>query len=504
MGNWGPLIDGFAVALSPQNLVLVLVGSVLGTIVGVLPGLGPTAGISILLVVTSTLDPIPAIIMLAAIFYGASYGGSTTSILMNIPGEVSSVVTCIDGHQMARQGRAAQALAIAAISSFVAGTVGVIALTFFAPALADIALSMGPPEIFGLIIFSFTMVASMAGASLLKGVTSAAFGMMICLVGMDPTSGVPRFTFDSITLLGGFDLIAVLMGLFAIKEVFKTVGEEKLSISDVALPPWYRMISFREIVQCIPAIFRSSALGFPLGCLPGISPGLVTFLAYDFEKKVSRNSEHFGKGAIEGVASPEGANNACASGGFVPLLALGIPPHASLAVLMGGLMVYGLQPGPLIFQKQPEFVWAVIASMYIGNVALLVLNLPLVGLWAKIAKVPYYYIGPVILLVCFIGVYTVRHSYFDVWVCLAFGIIGFLLEKADIPVLPLVLALVLTPMLEDAMRQSMAMGAGSLAVLCDRPIALTFIGLALVALALSLYVRFRFHRALQASHVESA
>jgi len=491
MGNWAPLLDGFIIALSPQNLLLLLAGSVLGTIVGVLPGLGPTAGISILLVITGTLPPIPAIIMLAAIFYGASYGGSTASILMNIPGEVSSVVTCIDGHQMTRQGRAAEALAIAAISSFVAGTVGLVGLTFFAPLLADMALQMGPPEIFGLIILSFTMVAGMAGASLLKGITSATIGMMLCLVGMDPSSGVERFGFGTVTLMGGFDLIAVLMGLFAVKEVLKTVGEAKITISEVALPPWYRMISLREVIRCMPAIFRSSALGFPLGCLPGVSPGLVTFLSYDLEKKVSRNAENFGKGAIEGVAAPEGANNACASGGFVPLLALGIPPHASLAVLMGGLMVYGLQPGPLIFQKQPDFVWAVIASMYLGNVALLILNLPLVGIWAKIARVPYYYIAPVILLVCFVGTYTIRHSYFDVWMCLAFGIIGLLLEKAEIPVLPLVLALVLTPMLEDTMRQSMAMGAGSLEILFGRPIAMTFLVLAVVVLAGALYARLR-------------
>jgi len=485
------LLRGFSNALSLENLFFALVGSILGTLVGVLPGIGPTAGIAMLLPLTTLLPPIPAIIMLAAIYYGAMYGGSTTSILMNIPGEISSVITCVDGHEMAKQGRAAQALAIAAISSFIAGTLGLMGLTFFSPPLADLALRMGPPEIFGLVVFAFSMVASMSGKSLLKGVTSAALGMLICLVGLDPQLGADRLTFGSVTLMGGLDFIAIIMGLFAMKEVFQNVGARVGLISTARLGSWWRMIKWSEIKQSLGAIIRSTITGFFLGCLPGCTPGIVTFMAYDLEKKFSKNRANFGKGAIEGVAAPEGANNACTSGGFVPLLTLGIPPSTSLAVLLSGLMIYGLQPGPLLFEKQPVFVWTVIASMYIGNVMLLILNLPLVGIWARMVRVPYHFIAPLILLFCFIGTYSVRNSFFDAGTCLVFGFIGLFMDKLKIPSLPLVLALILAPMMEDSLRQSISMGGGSLAILWSRPIALALMGAGFLTMVIILFGRYR-------------
>jgi len=489
------LFQGFQNALTPENLIFALIGSILGTLVGVLPGIGPTAGIAMLLPVTTLLPPIPAIIMLAAIYYGAMYGGSTTSILMNIPGEIASVMTCVDGYEMAKQGRAAAALAISAIASFVAGTIGLVGLTLFSPPLAAMALKMGPPEILGLVVFAFSIVASMSGKSLLKGITSAALGMLICLVGLDPQLGVSRLTFGSIALLGGFDFIAIVMGLFAIKEIFQNITAKAITISKANLGPWHKMINWIEVKRSLGAMIRSTFSGFFLGCLPGCSPGVVTFIAYDLEKKFSKNRQNFGKGAIEGVAAPEGANNACTSGNFVPLLTLGIPPSTALAVLLSGLMIYGLQPGPLLFEKQPVFVWTVIASMYIGNIILLVLNLPLVGIWAKIMRVPYYIIAPLILLFCFLGTYSVRNSFFDVGTCLAFGFIGFILERLKIPVLPLVLALILTPMMESALRQSISMGGGSLAVLWDRPIALVLMIAGFLVMAFTIYARSRWKKA---------
>jgi putative tricarboxylic transport membrane protein len=485
------LFQGFSNALSLQNLFFALLGSILGTMVGVLPGLGPTAGIAILLPVTNWLPPIPAIIMLGAIFYGAMYGGSTTSILINVPGEVSSVVTCMDGYQMAKQGRAAPALAISAIASWIAGTLGLIGLTFFSPPLAGMALRMGPPEIFGLIIFSLSMVVSMSGKSLLKGIASGTVGILIGMVGMDPTLGRTRFCFGSAALMGGIDLIAAVMGLFAMNEVFKNIGEKIGTIYSGRLPPWYRMITWSEIKQSLGAIVRSTGVGFFLGCLPGMTPGVVTFMAYDLEKKVSKNRRNFGKGAIEGVAAPEGANNACSTGNFVPMLTLGIPPSTSIAVLLGGLMIYGLQPGPLLFEKEPVFVWTVISSMYIGNVMLLILNLPLVGIWARLVRVPYKYIASVILLFCFIGTYTVRNSFFDVATCLVFGFVGSIMDRVKISPLPLILGLILGDILENSLRQTLAMAGGSLGILWSRPIALVLIGAGLLSTIIVLYARSR-------------
>jgi putative tricarboxylic transport membrane protein len=481
------LAAGFQNAFSMQNLLFALLGCILGTLVGVLPGIGPTAGIAILLPVTNFLPPTPAIIMLAAIYYGAMYGGSTTSILMNVPGEISSIPTMIDGYQMAKQGRAGAALAISAISSFIAGTLGLVGLVFFAPPLAEVGLMMGPPETFGLMVLAFSMVVSLSGKSVIKGLVSGVLGMIISMVGLDPYLGTSRLTLGSISLIRGIDFIAVIMGLFAVTEVFSSIGQQVMAIYNV--PSRSVMVTWTEFKQCIGTIIRSTFVGFFLGCLPGCSPGIVTFFSYDLEKKVSKNRAQFGKGAIEGVAAPEGANNATTSGGFVPLFTLGIPPSTSLAVLLSGLIMYGLQPGPMLFEKQPLFVWTVIASMFIGNVILLILNLPLVGLWAKLVKVPYHIMAPLILVCCFIGTFSVRNSMFDVWTCLLFGFIGLLMQAVKIPMIPLVLGLILTPMMENAFRQTLAMGGGSPGILLTRPIALVLMGAGFLIVVLLLSIR---------------
>ncbi|MBI4247583.1 MAG: tripartite tricarboxylate transporter permease [Candidatus Rokubacteria bacterium] len=489
MDTLGFLLQGFAQALTPTNLLFALLGSVLGTLVGVLPGIGPTSGIAILLPLTAFLPPVPAIIMLAAIYYGAMYGGSTTAILVNIPGEVASVVTTLDGYQMARQGRAGPALAIAAISSFVAGTLGLVGLTFFAPPLADVALTIGPPEYFGLVVLAFSVVVSLSGASLVKGLSAATLGALFALVGLDPMSGVRRFAYASATLLSGVDFIAVIIGLFAITEVLVGVEASVTAISTAALgklmPRW------SELRSCGGTMLRATGVGFFLGLLPGCTPGAISFISYDLEKRVSRTPERFGQGAIEGVAAPEGANNATTSGGFVPLFALGIPATPALAVLLSGLMIYGLQPGPLLFEKQPQFVWTVIASMYVGNVMLLILNLPLVGLWARLVRVPYAVMAPLILLFSVLGAFSVRNSFGDVGMALAFGALGYLMVKFGYPTAPLVLALILTPMLESALRQSLSMAHGSPVIFVQRPLAVILVGAGLALIVWSLLDRRR-------------
>lgn len=489
METLGLLAEGLRLALTPEHVLFALIGSVLGTLVGVLPGIGPTSGIAILLPLTAFLPPTPAIIMLAAIYYGAMYGGSTSAILVNIPGEVASVVTALDGHALARQGRAGPALAVAAIASFVAGTLGLVGLTFFAPPLADLALAVGPPEYVGLVALALSVVVSLSGRSLVRGLSAAAVGALIALVGLDPMSGVRRFTLGTSTLLAGVDFISVVIGLFAIAEVLLGVEAARGAI---ATTPLGRLLpSWGELRRCAGAMLRATGVGFVLGLLPGCTPGAISFLSYDLERRVSRTPERFGQGALEGVAAPEGANNATTSAGFVPLLALGIPPTPALAVLLSGLMIYGLQPGPLLFEKQPQFVWTVIASMYVGNVMLLVLNLPLVGLWARLCRVPYGVLAPAILLSSVVGAFSVRNSLADVGTALAFGAVGWLMAKRGYPTPPLVLGLILTPMLENALRQSLGMAAGSPRVFLTRPLALTLIGAGLALIVASLLARRR-------------
>ena len=479
----GHLASGFAAALTPGNLLMAFVGSLLGTLVGVLPGLGPTAAIAILFPLTSVLGPVPAIIMLSSIYYGAMYGGSTTAILLNIPGEVASVPTCLDGYPMAQQGRGGVALGIAAIGSFFAGTFGVVILTFFAPLLADQALRFGPPEYFGLMVLAFTVVVSLSGISLARGLAMAMLGYLLSLIGLGMATGEARFTFGFEPLMSGVDLIPLVVGLFAISEVFLGLEEARVTIATRitnVFPRW------ADLKQSMPAILRGTGIGFFLGLLPGCAPGVTVFLAYDAEKKLAREPERFGKGAIEGVAAPEAANNATSSAGFIPLLALGIPASAPLAILLGGLMVYGLQPGPLLFQKNAEFVWTIIASLYVGNAILLILNLPLVGMWVWLTRVPFGILGPAILLLSFVGAYSVRNSMFDVAVSLVFGFLGYVLRKCRWPLAPMLLAYILGPLLENNLIQSLSMSGGSPLIFVQRGLSLALIVAALLLLFISL------------------
>ena len=474
------LIQGFATALTWQNLFWAFVGCFIGTLVGVLPGIGPVSGIAILLPLTTVLPATSAIIMMAAIYYGAMYGGSTTAIVVNIPGEASSVPTAIDGYEMAKQGKAGPALAISAIGSFFAGTISVIALTFFAPMLAEFAVVFGPPEYFALMFMGLSLVISLSGRALLKGIISMALGLTAALIGQDPLTGAARLTFGTSTLNAGVDFISVIVGLFAISEVMINVEQRITAIDTMSISNW--MPTWADIKQCIGTMIRATGVGFFLGLLPGCAPSVTTFVAYDLEKRVSKHPERFGHGAIEGVCAPESANNATSTAGFIPLFSFGLPTAPSMAVMLGGLMMYGLQPGPMLFAQNPQFVWAVIASMYIGNVMLLVLNLPLVGMWAKICKIPFYILGPIIVFCAMIGTYSIRFQSFDVWVMLLFGVIGYFMRKLGYPVAPMVLASVLAQMLETSMGQALLMSQGSPLVFFTRPISAVFMVLAFLSI----------------------
>jgi putative tricarboxylic transport membrane protein len=489
--SWDFLITGFAEALTWSNLLWALVGCLVGTLIGVLPGIGPSAGIAILLPLTTMIPPTSGIIMMAAIYYGAMYGGSTTAIVVNIPGEASSVPTAIDGYEMAKQGRAGAALGISAISSFVAGTLGLVGLTLFAPLLANVALAFGPPEYFALMFMGLSLVISLSGRALLKGLISMSIGLLASLIGQNPLTGAARLTFGWVDLMAGVSFISVIIGLFAISEVMINVEQAAAHIYETRIKGW--LPTWAEIRQCFGAMVRSSGIGFFLGLLPGCAPAVTTFIAYDVEKRVSKHPERFGRGAIEGVAAPEGANNATTSGGFVPLFAFGLPTGPALAVLLGGFMMYGLQPGPMLFQQNPKFVWAVIASMYIGNVILLVLNLPLVGWWARIALIPFPVLGPIIILCSVVGAYSIRFLLFDVWVALLFGGIGYLMRKLGFPVAPMVLATVLAQMLETSLQQSLLISQGSPLIFFNRPIAVFFMALAFLSILRGIWLQIRSH-----------
>ena len=490
--SWDLLLQGFATALTPYNLLFALIGCLIGTLVGVLPGIGPTSGIAILLPLTTVLPPIPAIIMMSAIYYGAMYGGSTTAIVVNIPGEAASVPTALDGYELAKQGRAGPALGIAAIGSFVAGTLSLVGVTFFAPILAGVALAFGPPEYFALMFMALSLVVSLSEKALLKGLAGMALGLLVSLIGMDPFTGTTRLTFGASTLIAGVNFVAVVIGLFAFGEIFVNVEREITHIYETRIKDW--LPTWRDIRETWLSMIRGSAVGFFLGLLPGCGPAVSTFVAYDVEKRFSRHPEKFGKGAMEGVAGPESANNAGSSSQFIPLLAFGIPPGPTLAMLLGALMMYGLQPGPRLWTEQPVLVWSTIASMYIGNVMLLVLNLPLVGFWARIALIPFPILGPLIVVFSLIGAYSVRYLLFDVWVSLLFGVIGYLMRKFGYPLAPVVLAVILSQQLEIALKQSLALSAGSYTIFFNRPIALAFMLLAFGVIARGLWLQYRSRR----------
>ena len=482
------LATGFGVALTPINLLYALVGALLGTLIGVLPGIGPVATIAMLLPTTYALQPVSALIMLAGIYYGAQYGGSTTSILLNMPGETSSAVTCLDGYQMARKGRAGQALGISAFGSFIAGTITIFFLIFLAPTLASFALKFGPPEYVALMVLGLSLMVYLARGSIVNALIMVCFGLILGTIGLDQMTGVPRFVYKSITLMDGIGLVQVVIGLFGVSEVLinveTTFKQEIFETKVKGLLP-----SREDWKRSIGPIGRGTVIGFFLGIIPGMSVVIPTFVSYAFEKKLSKYPEKFGTGMIEGVAGPESANNAASTGCLVPTLSLGIPTGAATALLLGALMIHGLRPGPLLIKESPEVFWGLMASLYVGNVMLLVLNLPLIGLWVKILKIPYHLLFSLILLLCIIGSYITSNNPYDLIIMVLFGLIGYLMKKFDYEAAPLVLALVLGPMLEKAFRRSLMHSEGGLGIFFTRPISASFLVVALLILLSPLFLR---------------
>lgn len=486
------LATGFAVALTPINLLYCFLGSFIGTAIGVLPGLGPPATIALLLPVTYGIPATSAVILLAGIFYGAMYGGSTTSILLNIPGEAASVVTCLDGYQMARQGRAGAALAISAFGSFIAGTLSIVGLMLLAPPLAAFAIKFGPPENFALLVLGLLMVGYLAGSSMTRGLLMACFGLLLGTVGLDPILGTQRFTYGVFKLSEGFEFILVAMGLFGIGEVL--VNVEQAIKAEVFQTTIRGLLPNREEWRRSAAPFaRGSLLGFFVGVLPGGGAVISSFISYALEKKLSKHPERFGKGAIEGVAAPEAANNSAATGSFIPLLTLGIPGNASIAMIFAALMIHGVRPGPLLVAEKPDVFWGLVASMYLGNIMLLLLNLPLIGMWVKLLRVPYPLLAPLILVFVIIGAFSVNNSIFDVGTTIAFGALGYLMRKFDFEPAPLVLAMILGPQLEASLRRSLIYSRGDLGIFFERPVAASLMTLALLML-LSPLLRWALHR----------
>jgi putative tricarboxylic transport membrane protein len=454
-----------------------------GTLVGVLPGLGPQAAIALLLPAAVYLNPVSAIIMLAGVYYGSMYGGSTTSILVNIPGEAASVVTCIDGYQMALQGRAGPALGIAAFGSLIAGTFGVILLTLVGSRIAAFALRFGPPEYFSLMCLALVVLTNLSGTSLAKGLISALAGLFLGTVGMDLVTGVPRFTLGLSMLMDGVGLIPVIMGLYGVTEVLLNI-EGGLKRALVTEKIDHLLPNKQDWKDSTKPIIRGTLLGSILGVLPGGGVVLSSFLSYAIERKLSKHPERFGKGAIEGVAGPESANNAAAQCGFIPLLTLGIPANVATAILLGAFMLLGVQPSPMLISRNPELFWGVIASMYVGNGMLLILNLPLIAIWVKVLKIPYSLLFPLILLFCLIGVYIPNKSVAEIWIMIVFGIIGYIMKKIDYEFAPMVLAMVIGPIFENAFRQSLIMFRGDFSIFFTRPISAVLLGCTILLLIL--------------------
>jgi putative tricarboxylic transport membrane protein len=492
MGVVDGLAHGFGVALQPMNLIWSFVGCFLGTVIGILPGLGPAATIAMLLPLTLNMDPTSGIIMLAGIYYGAKYGGSTTSILLNMPGESSSVVTCIDGYQMAKNGRAGAALGIAAIASFVAGTFGIVALTLVAPPISRFALSFSSPEYFGLMVLGLSLVVLLSGTSLVKGLLSLLVGLWLSTVGIDLFTAQSRFTFGQAPLLGGLDFVVIAIGVFAIAEILGTIeAGKKGTIMELQrgfrnlLPNW------EELKACRFAFFNGSVTGFIIGVLPGAGAAIASFIAYGIEKAVSRRPQMFGRGAPEGVAAPEGANNADTGGALVPLLTLGIPGGGTTAILLSALVLWGIRPGPLMMTESPDVFWGLVASMYVGNVVLLLLNLPLVPLFAQLLRVPVWLLFPIVFGLSMVGAYGVSERIFDIGLLAAFGLLGFAMAKLNYPSAPLILGFVLGDAMERALRQSLMMSQGDVTTFFQRPISAVMIIAAIVILVLPLFGRIK-------------
>jgi putative tricarboxylic transport membrane protein len=478
------LAHGFSVALQPENLWYAFLGCLVGTLVGVLPGIGPLSGISILLPVTFGLSPTQAVIMLAGIYYGSQYGGSTTSILMRIPGEASSVMTCIDGNAMAKKGRAGAALCIAAVGSWVAGTFGVVMLTLVAPALATIALRFGPPEYTALLVMGLIFLAYMSSSSLVRTLLMACLGLLIGMIGIDNMTGHFRYSFDLAELGDGVGIVPVAVGLFGLGEILSTPSRSV--VAEVIAPKLRELLpNRREWRDARWPIARGSLLGFIIGIIPGSAHIISSFLSYALEKRISRHPEEFGKGAVAGLAGPESANNAASTGAFVPMLALGIPTSPITAVLIGALMLHGISIGPSLVNDHPDVFWGFVASMYVGNVMLLMLNLPLVSVFVSVLRIPYSYLYPLIIMFCIIGVYEVNNSIVDVWIMLIMGVLGYILRKFDFDPAPLVLGLVIAPIFEQSLRQSLIMSDGDYLIFLSRPIALGLLIVSAGLLALS-------------------
>ena len=477
------LAQGFQVVLQPQNLLFCLIGSVVGTLIGVLPGIGPLAALALLLPVTFTMTPVAGVLMLAAIFYGAMYGGSTTSILLNMPGEAASVVTCRDGHQMARQGRAGAALGISAIGSFVAGTLSVVALTFFVPLLGGFALRFGPPENFALMVMGLVCTLFMIAGSRLKGLVMVALGFLLATIGIDVVNGKERYTFGTIDLTGGIDVLALVIGLYGVSEILSNV-EQSIKSTLVTTKVTKIFPTRDDLRRSFAPILRGSGLGFLLGLVPGGGPITASFMSYALEQRVSKTPERFGKGAIEGVAGPESANNAAVGGSMVPVLSLGIPGTPVTALLLGALVIQGIQPGPLFITQHADLFWGVVASMYVGNVLLLILNLPLVGMWVQLLRIPYRYLFPVVLLLSIVGTYSANKNVFDLWIMLGFGVIGWFLRKLEYDFAPFIIAFILAPLMEQSLRQSLAMSADGMMIFAQRPIAAVLFSISAVLIVL--------------------
>lgn len=491
-------MDGFSIAFQWQNILFAFVGVLIGTAVGVLPGIGPMSGVALLIPVTATITsgmPTEAaaassIILLAGVYYGAMYGGSTTSILLNTPGESSSVVTTLDGYQMARQGRAGAALSIAAIGSFAAGIVSLIGLVLLAEPLSNVALQFGPAEYFSLMLLGLAAVSGLAGKSMTKALMMTVFGLMLGTIGIDAVSGIARFTYDLPILYSGLEFLTIAVGLFALGEVFKTILEREHEDGTIAkigriLP------TKQDLKDSAKPIMRGSLLGFFIGVLPGAGATLASFFSYIAEKKFSKTPEKFGTGAIAGVAGPESANNAASGGAMIPLLTLGIPGSGTTAILMGALIMYNIQPGPLLFDDHPEVAWGLIASMFVGNLMLLVLNMPLVKVFAKIIETPKKYLLPIIIAISFFGVYAVQYTTFDLFLLLACGILGYLLVKNDFPVAPLVLALVLGPMIENNLRRALTISNGDFMIFLTKPLSLILLVVAAAWLLIPLLLKLK-------------
>lgn len=481
---------GFSEALSPTNLAFCLIGALLGTLIGVLPGIGPTATVAILLPITYFLPPLAALIMLAGIFYGAQYGGSTTAILVNLPGEASAVVTALDGHAMAKQGRAGAALATAALASFFAGTVATVALAVAGPVLSKFALSFGPAEYVALTVFGLLAATILASGSVIKAVGMVCIGLLLGMVGIDVSSGSTRLTFGSTDLYDGIDFVVIAVGLFGIAEIAVNLesGESRGSLAGKITRLWPTREDFRK---AWPATLRGTALGTFLGVLPGGGATLSAFSAYSLEKKMSKTPEKFGTGLVEGVAAPEAANNAGAQSSFIPLLTLGIPSNSIMAMMLGAMMIHGITPGPSVITNQPALFWGLIASMWIGNVMLLVINLPLIGLWVRLLRVPYRLLFPAILLFCCVGVYSVNNRGFDVALVIIFGLLGYLFRKAKCEPGPLLLGFVLGPLLETNLRRALLISQGDPAVLIERPISAVLFAASTILLVMMVLPAFR-------------